>query len=214
MTVISRMPGPQRITWNDLHNQGLPAGTTTVINLSGQNVMDAKQRWNKGFKQNIFNSRINTTLSLAQAIDRADNKPQLFITFSGVGIYKPDQNREYHEDSAVDKEFDFFSHLCQEWENAAQLPRGPTRRVTIRSGVVLGKNGGMIKQLYLPFYLGLGGPVLPGNQYLPWIHIDDIVGMILFAMSNFSVEGTLNGVAPQIITNKEFSEVSRFEIKK
>ncbi|XP_044270343.1 epimerase family protein SDR39U1 [Tribolium madens] len=205
VTVISRMPGPQRMTWNDLNRVGLPEGTTAVINLAGQNVLDMKQRWNAGFKQNVFNSRINTTLSLAKAISNAQNKPSVFVTISGVGIYKPDKVREYDETS-VEPEFDFFSRLCHEWEKAAKLPAGPTRQVTIRSGVVLGRNGGMIKQLYLPFFCGLGGPVMPGDQYLPWIHIDDLTGLILFALKNGKVDGTLNGVAPQNITNKEFSD--------
>jgi NAD dependent epimerase/dehydratase family enzyme len=73
--------------------------------------------------------------------------------------------------------------------------------------VVLGRDGGMIKQLYLPFFCGLGGPVMPGDQYLPWIHIDDLIRLILFVVGNQQVEGTLNGVAPQNITNKQFSDV-------
>ncbi|EFA00825.1 Epimerase family protein SDR39U1-like Protein [Tribolium castaneum] len=205
VTVISRMPGPQRMTWNDLNRVGLPEGTTAVINLAGQNVLDMKQRWNAGFKQNVFNSRVNTTSSLAKAISNAQNKPSVFVSISGVGIYKADKVREYDE-ASVEPEFDFFSRLCHEWEKAAKLPKGPTRQVTIRSGVVLGRNGGMIKQLYLPFFCGLGGPVMPGDQYLPWIHIEDLTGLILFALKNDKVEGTLNGVAPQNVTNKEFSD--------
>ncbi|RZC33677.1 Epimerase and/or DUF1731 domain containing protein [Asbolus verrucosus] len=205
VTVISRMPGPQRMTWNDLNDSGLPHGTTAVINLAGQNVLDIKQRWNAGFKQNVFNSRINTTSSLAKAILNAEVKPSIFVTLSGVGIYKPDKYKEYDEDS-VGEEFDFLSHLCHEWENAAKLPVCDTRRVTIRSGVVLGRTGGMIKQLYLPFYFGLGGPVAPGDQFLPWIHMSDLTRLILFAMENPKVNGIFNGVAPQTVTNKEFTE--------
>jgi uncharacterized protein (TIGR01777 family) len=212
--VISRMPGPQRMTWNDLNRQGLPDGTTTVINLAGQNVLDFKQRWNAGFKQNVFNSRINTTSSLANAIVSAKKKPSVFVTLTGVGIYKPDKVKEYDEDSS-ETEFDFLSRLCHEWENAAKLPKGTsTRQVTIRSGVVLGRDGGMIRQLYLPFFCGLGGPVMPGDQYLPWIHIDDLIRLILFVVGNQQVEGTLNGVAPQNITNKQFSDAFACALKR
>lgn len=78
----------------------------------------------------------------------------------------------------------------------------------IRCGVVLGRNGGMIKSLYLPFYLGLGGPVLPGNQPLPWIHIQDLCNLIQFCIEEDQAKDVINGVAPQIVTNREFSKVN------
>lgn len=210
VVVISRMPGPQRLSWQDLQQTGLPNGTTAVVNLAGQNVLDMSQQWNEGFKQNVRNSRVKTTKALAEAIGNARPKPNVFVTISGVGIYPPSTDKEYTEESEV-KQYDFLSKVCHEWEAAAKLPQNmKVRQVTIRSGVVLGRHGGMIKQLYLPFCLGLGGPVLPGNQYLPWIHINDITRLILFAIENPKVEGILNGVAPQVITNKVFSNVSTY----
>lgn len=204
------MPGPQRISWNDLQTNGLPKDTTAVVNLAGQNVMDVSRRWTAGFKQNVFNSRINTTKLLATKIDEIKmNKPSVFVTMSGVGIYKPDQNKQYTEESQCN-EFDFFSKLCNHWEKAAVLhtkTQEECRLVTIRSGVVLGKGGGMIKQLYLPFYLGLGGPVGDGTQYMPWIHIDDLIRLIIYAIENPNVKGVVNGVAPNPCTNKDFSKV-------
>lgn len=201
------MPGPQRLSWQDLQNSGLPDNTTAVVNLAGQNVLDLKQKWNAGFKQNIWNSRVNTTAALAKAIVNASKKPKVFVSISGVGIYKPSKDNEYTEEAKVE-EYDFLSRMCQEWEKAAKLPKDVNvRQVTIRSGVVLGRNGGMIKQLYLPFYLGLGGPVMPGDQYLPWIHMKDLIRLIAFAIENEKVSGVLNGVAPQTVTNKTFSIV-------
>nr|CAD7434542.1 unnamed protein product [Timema monikensis] len=215
VTIVSRMPGPQRISWSDLAKFGLPQNVTAVVNLAGQNVLDVTKRWTPGFKQNVWASRINTTSSLAQAINKAENKPMVFVTISGVesvailecvGIYKPSPDIEYTEDSLV-QEFDFLSKLCHEWEGAARLPQNlGVRQVVIRSGVVLGKNGGMVKQLYIPFYLGLGGPVGSGKQYMPWIHIDDLTNLLLFAIQKKDVKGVLNGVAPEIVTNKEFSQ--------
>ncbi|KAJ8943752.1 hypothetical protein NQ318_011963 [Aromia moschata] len=208
ITVLSRMPGPQRMSWNDLHIKGLPKDTVAVVNLAGQNVMDFKRRWTPGFKQNVYNSRINTTSSLAKMINEAQNKPSVFVSMSGVGAYKPDKEQSYTEESKCE-EFDFFSKLCKNWEKAATLnpeSKERCRVVTIRSGVVLGKEGGMIKQLYLPFYLGLGGPVGNGSQYMPWIHIDDLTNLIVFSIENANVEGILNGVAPTPCTNKEFSK--------
>ncbi|XP_023012375.2 epimerase family protein SDR39U1 [Leptinotarsa decemlineata] len=207
VTVISRMPGPQRISWNELLSKGLPKDTTAVVNLAGQNVMDISRRWTHGFKQNVYNSRINTTKSLAKLIDEASVKPSVFVTMSGVGAYKPDTSKEYDENSCI-VEFDFFSKLCKDWERAAALKlesQSSCRIVTIRSGVVLGRTGGMIRQLYLPFYLGLGGPVGDGSQYMPWIHIDDLISLIIFAIQKPTVEGVLNGVAPYPCTNKDFS---------
>lgn len=207
ITIISRMPGPQRISWQELRSAGLPEDTTTVVNLAGQNVLDLKQRWNAGFKQNIWNSRVNTTETLAKAITNAKKRPKVFLTISGVGIYKPSKKDEYTEESTI-VEYDFLSKLCCEWEKAAKLPSDlNVRQVTVRSGVVLAKDGGMIKQLYLPFYLGLGGPIMPGDQYLPWIHMSDLTRLIMFAIENDEISGILNGVAPNTITNRDFSNV-------
>ncbi|XP_076238465.1 epimerase family protein SDR39U1 isoform X2 [Calliopsis andreniformis] len=183
---------------------GLPEDTTAVINVAGQNVLDLKQRWSEGFKQNVINSRVKTTKSLSEAI--VNSKTSVFVTISGVAYYKPNET-EYTEESKCEK-YDFLSELCHKWEAAAQVPQGSNvRQVTIRSGVVLGKSGGMIKQIYLPFFLGVGGPIGNGNQYMPWIHIEDLVNMFLFSLKNNNVRGILNGVAPQIVTNKEFTKV-------
>ncbi|XP_048514588.1 epimerase family protein SDR39U1 isoform X2 [Athalia rosae] len=196
------MPGPFRISWHDLERDGLPKNTTAVINVAGQNILDASQRWSSGFKQNVWNSRVETTKTLAKAV--AACPPKVFVTISGVAYYPPDK-KEYNEESVCDK-YDFLSELCHEWEAAAKLPEGTdVRQVTIRSGVVLGRNGGMIKQIFIPFYLGLGGPLASGKQYMPWIHIDDTTNMFVHAVENSNVSGILNGVAPQVVTNAEFT---------
>ncbi|CAL7936185.1 unnamed protein product [Xylocopa violacea] len=202
-TCISRMPGPNRISWHDVESHGLPENTTAVINVAGQNILDLKQRWTEGFKQNVINSRVKTTKSLANAI--IHTKADAFVTISGVSYYKPNDT-EYTEESNCEK-YDFLSELCHQWEAAAQLPKDSNiRQITIRSGVVLGKNGGMIKQMYLPFLFGLGGPISNGNQYMPWIHIIDLVNLFLYSIETRNVHGILNGVAPQIVTNKEFTK--------
>ncbi|KAF5279093.1 hypothetical protein FQA39_LY05771 [Lamprigera yunnana] len=205
--IVSRMPGPNHITWYDLEKRGLPDNTHAVVNLAGQNVLDPTKRWTTGFKQNVWNSRVRTTATLTEVILAAKERPKAYVTISGVGVYKPSESEEYVEDHKAE-EFDFFSKLCIEWEKSAKLPKEITdcRQVTIRSGVVLGKNGGMIKQLYVPFYLGVGGPIGSGTQYLPWIHIEDMTRLLLFAIENDNVEGILNGVAPDTITNKQFVE--------
>lgn len=202
------MPGPQRMTWHELQETGLPTGTTAVVNVAGQNVLDPTRRWTPGFKQNVWNSRVKTTTALARAIENAVHPPSAFVSISGVGIYKPSPTAEYTEDTHGLSDFDFLSKLCIEWEKAGSLSSTVNcRHVAIRSGVVLGRDGGMIKQLYLPFYLGLGGPVGSGSQFLPWIHVADIVRLITFAVETDGLKGVINGVAPQVITNKEFTDV-------
>lgn len=204
------MPGVQRISWQDLAQNGLPCGVKAVVNLAGQNVLDVTRRWTPGFKQNVWNSRINTTTALAKAIKKAEEKPCVFVLMTGVGIYEPSSTIEYKEQE-TGKVFDYLSKLCVNWEKAADIPEDINcRKVIIRSGVVLGRNGGMIKQIYLPFFFGVGGRLGSGNQYLPWIHIEDITRMILFAIENDNVEGILNGVAPQQITNLQFTKVFIF----
>lgn len=206
VTVVSRMPGPSRITWFDVESNGLPEGVTAVVNLAGQNILDPLQRWTPGFKQNVWNSRVNTTKTLAKAIACSEIKPQVFVTVSGVGIYNPCSDEVYDEYSSIGEPFDFLSKLAIEWEKAAALPsEAGVRQAIIRSGVVLGRSGGMIQQLFIPFFFGAGGPIASGKQPLPWIHIKDLCNLFVFTIENPSVSGILNGVAPQVINNQEFT---------
>lgn len=176
------------------------------MNLAGQNVLDPSRWWTAGFKQNVWNSRINTTSSIVRAITTAKHKPDVFINISGVSLYKPDEKKVYTEEDAGE-DFDFMSNLCIEWEKAATIPKEVgVRNVKIRTGVVLGREGGMIQSLILPFWFGFGGPIGSGLQPLPWIHIDDLCNLIKFSIENPKVEGILNGVAPQIISNLDFAK--------
>lgn len=208
MTIISRMPGLHHITWTDLDKLGLPSDTKAVVNLAGQNVLDPSRRWSPGFKQNVWNSRINTTSAIARAINNCaiEKRPEVFVNISGVSNYKPHNSKVYTEDDQVE-DYDYMSKLCMEWEKAATISKDVgVRSVKIRTGVVLGREGGMIKSLILPFYFGFGGPVGTGLQPLPWIHVDDLCNLIKFSIENPKVDGVLNGVAPHIITNGEFSK--------
>ncbi|XP_043199490.1 epimerase family protein SDR39U1-like isoform X2 [Amphibalanus amphitrite] len=203
--IVSRKPGPYRMTWSELSQSGLPKNTTAVVGLSGQNVLDPLRRWTPGFRQNVWASRVNSTRSLAEVISAAPVKPNVFVSISGVGFYEPSETAEYNEESAGG-EADYMGRLCTAWEEAARgVEDAGVRSVIIRSGVVLGRHGGMIQQIFMPFYLGLGGPIGSGRQFFPWIHIDDIVSLFIFAIENPEVSGVLNGVAPQPVTNGEFS---------
>lgn len=209
VTIISRMPGQRSITWHELEEKGIPKSVTCVVNLCGQNVLDPTRRWTPGFQQNVFNSRINTSSALVKAIMKApDGQVGVFVNISGCSSYFPAENLIYTEEDQV-ANFDFMSNLCIEWEKAATIPQGvPCRNVKIRTGVVIGKGGGMIASIYLPFLMGLGGPMGTGHQPLPWIHIDDLCRLIQYAIENTEVKGVLNGVAPDLVTNSQFSKVS------
>uniref|UniRef100_A0A0K8TKJ3 Putative nucleoside-diphosphate sugar epimerase n=1 Tax=Tabanus bromius TaxID=304241 RepID=A0A0K8TKJ3_TABBR len=192
------------MTWHDLDQKGLPDGVTAVVNLTGQNVLDPTRRWTPGFKQNVWNSRINSASALAKAIEKSSGV-QAFVNVSGVSLYQP-SDKIYTEDDSGET-YDFMSKLCIEWEKASNLPKDSScRQVNVRSGVVIGRGGGMIASIQLPFWLGLGGPIGSGNQPLPWIHILDLCRLIQFAMENPNVSGPLNGVAPEIVTNEQFSK--------
>lgn len=181
----------------------MPHDTSAVINVAGQNILEPMQGWSEGFKQNVRNSRIQTTKSLADAV--VNTRAVCFATISGVAYYKPN-NVEYTEDSKCEP-YDFLSELCHDWEAAAKLPENTSiRQVTIRSGVVLGPGGGIIERLYLPFFLFAGSRIGSGKQYMPWIEVTDLANMFIFALENYKVYGILNGVAPQLITNKEFTK--------
>lgn len=210
-TIVSQKPGSNTITWTDVERNGLPKDTSAVVNVAGQNALDPFKRWSPEFKQVVRDSRIKTTQTLAKAVESID--ATAFVTISGVACYKPN-DVTYTEESKCEP-YDFLAELCQDWEAAAQLPQGKkTRQVVIRSGVVLGKGGGLIKHIYLPFYLCLGGPIGSGNQYMPWIHITDLVNLFMFAMQNDKVSGILNGVAPKPVTNKEFTKAFASAIRR
>ncbi|KAL3860028.1 hypothetical protein ACJMK2_010201 [Sinanodonta woodiana] len=205
VTVISRVIRPDGVTWNDIQRHGLPKDCTSVVNIAGENILNVSKRWNDSFKEQVKKSRVETNKLLAKAISEAENPPESFINISGVAYYKPSETDEYTEES-TGGDYDWLSKLTTEWEAAATLPDSMNvRRVTVRSGVVLGQDGGMIQQIYFPFFLGFGGRMGTGKQWFPWIHVDDIAGILAYAVKNKSVSGILNGVAPEAATNAQFA---------
>lgn len=205
MTLVSRKPGPGRITWDELTRSGLPS-CDAAVNLAGENILNPLRRWNEAFQKEVLSSRLETTHLLARAITKAPQPPQAWVLVTGVAYYQPSLTAEYDEDSPGG-DFDFFSNLVTKWEAAARLPGDSTRQVVVRSGVVLGRGGGAIGHMLLPFRLGLGGPIGSGQQFFPWIHIGDLVGILAHAIEASHVQGVLNGVAPAYnTTNAEFAQ--------
>ncbi|NWW39759.1 D39U1 protein, partial [Panurus biarmicus] len=178
----------------ELSRSGLPL-CDAVVNLAGENVLNPFRRWGDAFCREVINSRVETTKTLAKAIAAAEQPPRAWVLVTGVGYYRPSPTAEYTEDSPGG-DFDFFSRLVSSWEAAALIPGSQTRGVVVRSGVVLGRDGGAISQMLLPFRLGLGGPMGSGLQPFPWIHIQDLSGIVCHALEKESVQGILNGVAP------------------
>lgn len=212
--VITRNTGtdPDHITWNKIKTDGLPKETTAVVNLAGRNILDPVL-WTDNFKKELYDSRINTNRLLVDAIHKSPSKPKAFVTISGVGYYEPSDTVEYDEnwtqpDDVKSKKGKYLMELAKDWELAGELDeqKAPsTRRVIIRSGVVIGNDGGIVKNSKLPYMFGLGGPLGNGEQWFPWIHADDLANMFKFSITNDHVIGIINGVAPELVRNKDFA---------
>jgi len=196
----------ERITWTELSKEGLPPDTDAVVNLAGQLLMDPMRRWDESFKRDLWRSRVDTTKSLVDAISSAHKKPHVFVSSSAVGYYAASESAEYTEDSDGG-DAGVLGELCRDWEAAAQLPPGcSTRLATVRIGLVLGREGGVIHNLILPFWFGVGGRISSGEQWFPWIHAADAAGIIAHAVENEHVTGVLNATAPDIVTNSQFTK--------
>ncbi len=179
-----------------------------IINLAGQGIAD--KRWNDAIKQQLIDSRIKTTQALYEYIKEATVKPDVFISGSALGYYGITET-----DDAIDEEGgsngatddSFSSHLCQLWEaEAKNIEALGIRTCYLRTGIVLGKNGGALAKMLPPFKMALGGPIGNGKQWMSWIHLEDIVGLIRFAINNESISGPINGTAPEPVTNKNFTK--------
>lgn len=178
------------------------AACDAVIHLAGEPVA---QRWTEGARERIRSSRVEGTRGLVAAIAAADPGPRVLVSASGVGFYGP-CGEELVDESRGPGD-DFLARLSVDWEGAAQAAtEHGVRVVLVRTGVGLAKSGGALAKMLLPFRLGVGGPVAGGRQYLPWIHVDDIVGIYLAALDNESWSGPVNACAPQPVTNAEFSK--------
>ncbi|KAM6042223.1 epimerase family protein SDR39U1 isoform 1-T1 [Chlamydotis macqueenii] len=206
VTHVSRQGGTDRISWEELSHSGLPL-CDAVVNLAGENVLNPFRRWGDAFCKEVVSSRIETTKTLAKAIADAEQPPRAWVLITGVGYYHPSLTAEYTEDSPGG-DFDFFSRLVSSWEAAALICGSPTRGVVVRSGVVLGRGGGAVSQMLWPFRLGLGGPLGSGIQPFPWIHIQDLAGIVYHALESECLQGVLNAVSPcsPATTNGTFAQ--------
>jgi uncharacterized protein len=177
-------------------------GVEGVVNLLGEGL---GQRWTDETKRRIMESRRTGTHNLVQAIAGLKSKPAVLISQSAVGIYGDRGDAIVDESSEAGEGFD--ADVAREWEGAArEVEPSGVRLVILRTGHVLDPRGGLLGRLLTPFKLGVGGPIAGGDQYMPWIHVDDEVALILWALDNGSVSGVLNATAPNPVTNRELSQ--------
>lgn len=177
-------------------------GVDAIFNLAGEPV---NQRWNDEVRDRIARSRIKATKNLVSKLTALDDHPRTLISASAIGYYGNRGDELLYEDAAPGD--DFLSGVVLGWEAAANAAADHGLRVaTIRSGHVLDPRGGLLKELLLPFKLGVGGPIAGGQQYMSWIHRHDEVGILLWALENEAVSGPVNATAPNPVTNKEFSK--------
>ncbi len=178
-------------------------GSDAVVNLSGENL--ASGRWTFRKKKRIADSRVFSTGLLANTIAGLKDGPKVMINASAVGYYGT--GGEEWIDESTPAGDGFLAEVCKKWEAAAEPAREAGIRVVhLRFGVILGREGGALKKLLVPFRFGLGGKVGSGKQYMSWISIDDAVGIIGFAVQNAQLRGPVNAVAPEPVTNKRFTE--------
>ncbi len=178
-------------------------GVDCVIHLAGESVADG--RWNDAKKKRIRESRIAGTRHLVEGIARLQKKPRALVSASAVGYYGSRGDQVLTESASPGD--DFLADVCIGWEEEAAKARDlGVRVVSVRVGIVLGSGGGALAKMLTPFRLGLGGRLGSGHQWMPWIHIDDLVGIILHSCQNESVSGPVNGTAPNPVTNREFTK--------
>ncbi|HYP56096.1 MAG TPA: TIGR01777 family oxidoreductase [Solirubrobacterales bacterium] len=177
-------------------------GVDAIVNLVGERI---DQRWTDESKSRILESRRTATHNLVGTIAGLERKPQVMVSQAAIGYYGDRGDEAVDEASPPGEGFD--SEVVREWEKAAHEVEGSgVRLVVVRTGHVLDARGGMLGRMLPPFKMGVGGPLAGGDQYVSWIHLADEVGILLWALDNDEVRGTINATAPEPVTNKEFSQ--------
>jgi len=211
LTVLSRRT-PQKVsalcgkTVESIKNLGQLTTSDSfdaIINLAGEGIADA--RWSQSRKHQLLDSRIKTTRQLINYIKHANHKPKVLISGSATGYYGNSGSTLLTEESLPHEEFSH--HLCALWESTAfEAEKFGIRTCIIRTGIVMGDNGGFLKRMLPPFKLGLGGPMGSGKQWMSWIHRTDLIAIIDKLLESATLQGVFNASAPEPVTNSEFSK--------
>lgn len=178
------------------------AGNEVIINLTGTSIFT---RWTPAAKKMILHSRVASTRNIVQAIPAKASSPFTLINASATGYYGFCRDEEKYEADPAGA--GFLASVCQAWEHEATKAQGNARVVLLRSGIVLGKNGGALASMLPAFRLGVGGKLGHGQQWFPWIHLNDLTNAIIFCMENKEIEGPVNLSAPTPVRNVEFTRL-------
>ncbi|MDA2938609.1 TIGR01777 family oxidoreductase [Acidobacteria bacterium AH-259-A15] len=177
-------------------------GLDAVVHLAGEAI--AEGRWTAGRKRAIRESRVTGTRNLVQAILRSKNPPKVLLSGSAIGYYGPRGDQLVEETSSPGK--DFLAEICRQWESEAmRATESGVRVVLLRTGLVLSTEGGALPRILPPFRMFVGGPLGSGKQWMSWIHIQDEIEAIRYAVTKDEIEGPINLVEPNPVTNREFS---------
>ena len=195
----------QAYDW-DLNSEPPPAeafdGANAVIHLAGESVGEG--RWTSRKKQLILDSRVQGTRHLVDRLETLKEKPKVLVSASAVGYYGSQGDEILNETATTGN--DYLADVCQQWESeAARAREFGIRVINVRIGIVLGAGGGALKKMLTPFKLGVGGRLGHGRQWMPWIHLSDLVRILSFAAEHASFDGPLNATSPNPVTNRDFT---------
>jgi uncharacterized protein (TIGR01777 family) len=197
--------GGFNVAWNPATGElgGAAVGPDAVVNLAGASIGDG--RWTPKRKEELRASRVGTTRALMEAIGRMNAKPSVFISASAIGYYGNRGDAELSEESSAGD--DFLAGIAKEWEaEALRAEAWRTRVVLARFGIILAKQGGALAKMLTLFRLGLGGRLGSGKQWMSWVALHDVIEILKMAIMNSALSGPLNVVAPQPVTNLEFTK--------
>jgi uncharacterized protein (TIGR01777 family) len=214
VTVLTRDPararalegeGVRLARWDAMEDAPLDviSACDAVIHLAGEPAVGA--RWTDSVKQKIRDSRVKSTEAIVRAVERAAERPAVFVCASAVGYYGAHGDEPLDETAAPGE--DFLAQVTVEWERAALRAEAlGVRVVRARFGIVLGRGGGALTEMVKPFKLFVGGPIASGRQVVSWVHLDDVVGALLRAVDDSSLRGAMNVTAPNAVPNEELSK--------
>jgi uncharacterized protein (TIGR01777 family) len=211
VTALSRDPdratellGVPAFAWN-LKEEAAPKpaleGRDAIVHLAGE---DVGQRWSEKAKAEIRDSRERGTRNLVHTIFDTSPRPQALVCASASGYYGARGDETVDEAGAPGR--DWLAEVVARWERQAETAKIGCRTVVVRTGLVLDAQGGALAKMLPPFKAGVGGPIGSGRQYMPWIHLDDLVGIYLAAIDNPAFQGPINASAPEPVTNKAFAK--------
>ena len=196
---------PDEVSWHPDRGEIDPRamdGADAVVNLTGENL---SQRWTTDARRRIRDSRVQATTLLARSIAGSNPRPRVFVSASAMGIYGTHRDDPIDESASLGD--DFLASVCKEWEAATAPAADAGVRVAFsRTGLVLARDGGVLAKLLLPFRLGLGGTLGAGHQWMSWIALTDVVRALRFMLETESLDGPVNVVAPNPVTNAEFTD--------